>query len=112
MAEPDPREGLERRLARERKARREAEAIAERVTSDLYAAVEKLEHANRELADVNQSIREFVAVASHDLKNPLTSILGFAELLRAQASDETDGERRHMLDIILAQSGRMQRLVQ
>jgi signal transduction histidine kinase len=110
--ERDPVDAVERRLARERKARREAEAIAERVTGELYAAVEKLERTNRELADANQSIREFVAVASHDLKNPLTSILGFAELLRDQAQSSSSPDQLAMLDIILKQSGRMQRLVQ
>ena len=44
-------------------------------------------NAERELADANQSLREFVATASHDLRAPLTAITGFTRLL-------AEGERR------------------
>src|SRR5258706_10316861 len=76
---------LQRRLEREQRARREAEAIAERVTAELYATGQQLEHANvelhrtnEELQAVNHTMRDFVAIASHDLRGPLTAILGFA----------------------------------
>ncbi|MDP9100976.1 MAG: EAL domain-containing protein [Actinomycetota bacterium] len=63
---------LERRLARERAARAEAEAITERVTSELYEAVQKLTRSNTlaELlsevaarANEAASLREAVAAA-------------------------------------------------
>ena len=44
---PDPVRVLERRLARERAARLEAEAIAERVTSELYETVQQLTRTTR-----------------------------------------------------------------
>ena len=44
---PDPLRVVERRLARERAARLEAEAIAERVTSELYETVQQLTRSNR-----------------------------------------------------------------
>ena len=44
---PDPVRVLERRLARERAARLEAEAIAERVTSELYETVQQLTRSNQ-----------------------------------------------------------------
>jgi len=103
---------VRRRLARERKARLEAEAIAERVTGELYAAVEKLGHLNEELEDANQSLREFVAIASHDLNSPLTAIVGFAQLLRDEAANTDDEALREKLDIILRNGDRMQRLVE
>ena len=40
---------LERQLARERRAREEAEAIAERSTRDLYLQVQALEQTRRDL---------------------------------------------------------------
>jgi two-component system phosphate regulon sensor histidine kinase PhoR len=53
--------------------------------------------------------REFVANVSHELRTPLTVIAGFIETLR----DEKDGDAgRHYLDLMAAQSGRMQRLVE
>lgn len=74
-------ETLARRLARERKRRAESEAIAERVTSELYEAVQELGRVNEELAAMNQSLREFVAVAAHDLRGPLHLILGLARTM-------------------------------
>lgn len=89
MSEPPADlERLRRRLKREHQARQEAEAIAERVTADLYATSRQLEHANAELQRtneevqaVNQTMRDFVAIASHDLRSPLTAILGFSTAL-------------------------------
>jgi signal transduction histidine kinase len=99
-------------LARERKARQEAEAIAERVTGELYAAVEKLAQTNRDLEDANQSMKEFVAIASHDLNNPLISIVGFADTLLQQATSSGDEHTQQALRIILNQGARMGRLIE
>ena len=78
---------LERRLARTRRAQREAEALAEQVTRDLYAAVQ-------ELKALNETMRDFVAVASHDLHTPLTAIAGFASVLDARW-DILDADQRN-----------------
>jgi signal transduction histidine kinase len=107
MTRPDDAEALKRRLERERRARGEAEAIAERATSELYESVEKLELLNRELEEANRSIKEFVAIASHDLGSPLTSLLGFTQVLLENADDDD----RQYLEIMLRQGGQMRRLV-
>lgn len=53
--------------------------------------------------------REFTANVSHELKTPLQSIVGAAELLKSGVVKEAD--RDGFLDIILAESKRMSRLV-
>lgn len=53
--------------------------------------------------------REFTANVSHELKTPLQSIVGAAELLKSGVVKEADRDR--FLDIILAESKRMSRLV-
>lgn len=95
---------LERRYQREVRARREAEAIAERVTGDLYAAT-------RNLQEANQAIRDFVAIASHDLKGPLTAILGSTSLMRMQWDDLTEERQRALLEVMDRQASRLSRMV-
>jgi signal transduction histidine kinase len=98
---------LEKRLARERHARAEAEAIAERVTGELYSTVqelrqvnEQLDLANRDLQAANQTMKDFVAIASHDLRGPVSAILGFASTMLQQWDSFEDTEKKDYLTII------------
>lgn len=65
---------LERALRRERTARRMAEDIAEDATRRLYDSLRQLEQEH-------EALRSLAAAATHDLKNPLAAIRGFADLL-------------------------------
>src|SRR5688572_14038846 len=110
---------LSRRLSRERRSRREAEAIAERVTRELYATTVALEELNTELSRtneelqaVNQAMRDFVAIASHDLRGPLTSIIGYAELLALQWEALTEEQRREFVAVIHRQGRHLNNLVE
>ncbi len=98
---------LERRYARERRARSEAEAIAEKVTGELYATVqelkrvnEELDHANRDLRTANQTLKDFVVIASHDIRGPVSAILGFASTMLQQWDSFAEREKRDYLTII------------
>lgn len=62
-----------------------------------------------ELADANAALQEFIAVASHDLRNPLSTILGFARFLAED--DLSDEERVEFAQIILNEGRRANRLV-
>jgi signal transduction histidine kinase len=99
-----PADRLRARYDRERSARREAEAIAERVTGELFQSLQKLQSAN-------QSLRDFVGVASHDLRGPLTSIMGFVSILRSRWGSLRDEERDEYLAIVERQGLRLNRLV-
>ncbi len=79
---------LRRRVDRERQARRQAEDIAEEATGRLYRALRHLEREHDEL-------RQLVAASTHDVKNPLATIKGFAELLASGRVTGADAE--HML---------------
>jgi signal transduction histidine kinase len=100
---PDPVAGLRRRLERERAARREAESIAERVTGDLY-------RVNSELQALNESLREFVAVAAHDLRGPLTSLMGLSTTLSRRWADLNPDARAEMFATIERQGQRLRLL--
>jgi signal transduction histidine kinase len=50
---------------------------------------EKYRLENVELAQANQFKTELLAIAAHDLKNPLQSIMGFAQLIEERKGDST-----------------------
>jgi two-component system phosphate regulon sensor histidine kinase PhoR len=55
--------------------------------------------------------QDFVANVSHELKTPVTSIMGFVDTLRDGAIDEPENAQR-FLDIISRQSHRLQAIIE
>lgn len=64
------------------------------------------------LEDANESLEQFVHVASHDLREPLTGIAGFATLLRKRYGDELDDSGQHFLNEIIAGTKRMEQKIE
>lgn len=59
------------------------------------------------------AIREtFVGVLSHELRTPVTTIFGGAKLLARPGSDMDEATRREIFEDIVAESDRLQRLVE
>ena len=58
--------------------------------------------AEENLERANNSMKEIVATASHDLRNPLTVIEGFASLLVAHQDEFDQQQRREALESILS----------
>ena len=74
---------------------------------DVTAVVE----AERTSQRTNQAMREFVATASHDLRTPLTSVLGFAQTLRDQRATLNDDQQQACIDAIVRGATQATRLV-
>jgi light-regulated signal transduction histidine kinase (bacteriophytochrome) len=76
-------------------------------------AIERKHSENRqlqlvgELAAVNQELKEFAYIISHDLKAPLRGISSLADWLRSDYGDRLDDEGRDMLQLM---SGRVRRM--
>jgi signal transduction histidine kinase len=78
-----------------------------------------LDHARKQLAEQNEQLveadrmkDEFIALVSHDLRTPLTSIIGYVELaLDEDGSAPLDDERRRYLEVVTRSSDRLLRLV-
>lgn len=86
------------------------EATRKRAFSQLESAMEQLTFANEGLIKLNLEKNEFLNIAAHDLKNPLSVITGFADLIgttddlnRNETKDfagEISKSATRMLDIV------------
>ena len=54
---------------------------------ELQYRTEELQNLNQSLTSQNRELDEFAQTVAHDLKTPLTAILGFADILAAQYDD-------------------------
>ena len=72
---------------------------------------EALLHYAAELQARNEELDAFARTVAHDLKNPLTRIIGFAELLKEEYETFTGEEMRQWLGIIRRDGHRMRGIV-
>lgn len=85
--------------------------------ADLEARVRELERelseARAELATLRQQWTNWLALISHDLRGPLTLILGYAQnLLRRRPADAEEGDRdRRELEMIVAGARRVDKMI-
>lgn len=58
------------------------------------------QHQHR-LEDANEAMEQYVYIASHDLREPLIGVAGFATLLQKRYGDKLDDQGRHFLTEIV-----------
>lgn len=121
---------LERRLARERSAREQAERLLEEKSRELYLANQNLLLVKDDLerqvelrtgelqsllgsaTDMARARSEFLATMSHEIRTPLNGLLGLSELLSLTTLDDEQSQYvkalhisatslRHLLDNVL-----------
>lgn len=87
-------------------------ALARQTGTAIKAArlLEEEQHINEELRAADQLKTHFVAIASHEMRTPLSSILGFASTLTARWTELDDAEKLGQLGTIRAQAERLARL--
>jgi signal transduction histidine kinase len=96
--------GILRALERLRERERSARADAEQ--AQMLLALQ-----NDQLVEADKLKDEFVALISHDLRTPLTSIIGYVELTLEDEGPPLDDERRSYLQVVSRSSERLLRLV-
>jgi len=58
---------------------------------------EELTGHNEEIERINKELDNYAHVISHDLKGPLTSIIGFTEVLNGKYANLLDEDGQHIL---------------
>ncbi|WP_409342353.1 sensor histidine kinase [Paenibacillus sp. MBLB4367] len=76
--------------------------------SELGTLARSFEEMMRDLQQLEQMRRDFVANVSHEVQSPLTSISGYAIALKQ--ANLADTERSRYLDIIIAEARRMSKM--
>ncbi|MBA7705475.1 Adaptive-response sensory-kinase SasA [subsurface metagenome] len=84
--------------------RKEAEKKLERLNENLEDTIAKLGRANSELKD-------FVYIASHDLREPIRKISSFGELLSASLKDKLNDDDKENLGFMVDGATRMQQMI-
>lgn len=70
-----------------------------------------LEKSAADLARLNRMKDSFLGLASHELKTPLTVILGYSELMLAEQADKLDKSAQEMLEYITSAANRLDIIV-
>ena len=79
--------------------------------ADRERHVVELAQANAQLAMADQLKDQFLAMASHEMRTPLTAIAGFATTMQNMWVELKDEQKREFVGIIGEQTARLQRLV-
>ncbi|HEX2027245.1 MAG TPA: ATP-binding protein [Nitriliruptorales bacterium] len=91
--------------------------LVESLGSFIDLALERAELHNRELEArrqverANAELEALVYGISHDLKNPIITLLGYADIVRAEYGDRLDDEGRHFLERMAASANYMGNLL-
>lgn len=91
--------------------------ITDRIAAELELdmKVVELDTANKKLKQYissNSELEKFAYIASHDLREPLRTIIGFTQILSSRYRKELNQEATEFLDLILDASKHMHQLVQ
>jgi signal transduction histidine kinase len=83
-----------------------------RRTAELKESNERLALANEQLKIQEKMQKEFINVAAHELRTPIQPILGLSEILRSRVTKGTGWQGQDLLDIIIRNAKRLQRLAE
>jgi signal transduction histidine kinase/ActR/RegA family two-component response regulator len=71
----------------------------------------ELIHSNIELKRISEKKSDFLSIASHELKTPLTSIMGYSDLIVDGMKDRVDGGVYRMIESINRAAGRLNNVI-
>ena len=74
---------------------------------EIRKKAQELEHANQELKRLEEMRADFVSMLVHDLRTPMTGILGSSEIIEEMLADKIDERMMNLVRIIPRESRRM-----
>ena len=80
--------------------------------TEARTTAELLEQQNEELRSRNEELDTFTHMVAHDLKNPLSLMLGYAELVRSDSGGIDDAALRDYMDSIIFSGRKMTAIIQ
>jgi signal transduction histidine kinase len=80
--------------------------------SDLKEVELSLRHTVRLLEDKKQDLQRFIYMLSHDLREPVNTILNFSDLLREEFAENGTEQARKFLDFVYKGGDRMRSLLE
>lgn len=99
---------LERVVSERTKDLNEEKETTLKLLKETEKAKKEIERVNDDLRNANQLKSDLLSIAAHDLKNPLSSIIGFSRMIK----DENENPQvSHMVNIIYESSLRMLKLI-
>ncbi len=79
------------------------------LASNINIMAESIERDANKIQELADNRKEFIHYLAHEMKTPLTSVLGFADILRVK-KDVNEKERREYSNIIFKEAKRLQSL--
>lgn len=67
---------------------------------------------NKELLDLNESKNKFFSIIAHDIRNPVSSIYGFSELLEHNYAVMQEEERRESIHILFQSVAQLKEMIE
>jgi PAS domain S-box-containing protein len=84
--------------------------VAKEIT-ELKRTARELARTAKELGRSNRELQDFAFVMSHDLQEPLRSIVGFSNMLHERAGSSLDEESLRYLDVVERNGKKLQLLI-
>jgi signal transduction histidine kinase len=89
----------------------EVKDLNESLEQRISAATKELRRSNAELQKLDEAKDEFISMASHQLRTPLTSIKGYISMIMEGDVGKVSKDQAHLLEEAFTSSERMVRLI-
>jgi signal transduction histidine kinase len=108
----DKRAALEGANGELRSLTRNLDSVVRQRTRALAESEAQLRRKNVELDRLNRLRADFIAIAAHELRTPMTSLVGYLDLFSERAAAEMGPESRRQLRSLHRNAHRLKRLIE